>query len=240
MKDSWGKSILYLFFLPLFLIIPNIISQSINSGMSIERYDLMVQAIHRNLWAEDNIIDDFQLTASETYQASFDYFTIYVGDQQVAMDSVAFLMTDSSVILYMSNVEIARISYEALGLESFDFNIRTTENARILASYIRTFYNAQNELMIFDIILFYFVGLFDYLFYALFMVFFSMLFIQGIQLPVGYRIKLSIYLTSIYVISKLIFMLFGVPQLEIISLLLVSIYHMWAYRSMRFISKGVM
>lgn len=240
MKDSWGKSILYLFFLPLFLIIPNIISLSVNPGMSLERYDLMVSAIHSNLWTEDAQIEDYELTNTETYQTSFDYFSIYIGDQPIAMDTVVFLFTDSSLILYMSNVEIDRISYETLGLSSFDFSVRSIDNARVLASYVRTFYDDQTSLIIFDLTLFYFVGLFDYLFYALFMVFFTMLFIQNIQLPVGYRIKLSIYLTSIYVISKLVFVLFGVPELEIVSLLLVSIYHMWAYRSMRMISKGVL
>lgn len=240
MKDSWGKSILYLFFLPIFLIIPNLISLSVNPGMSLERYDFMVSAIHSNLWTEENIIQDYQLTTVETNQTSFDYFSIYIGDQPIARDAVVFLFTDTSLILYMSNVEIDRISYEALGLSSFDFSVKSIENARILASYIRTFYDSQTSLIIFDLVLFYFVGLFDYLFYALFMVFFTMLFIQNIQLPVGNRIKLSIYLTSIYVVSKLVFILFGVPELEIISLLLVSIYHMWAYRSMRIISKGVL
>lgn len=238
MKDTWVRAILYLFFIPLFLTIPVILKTSINPGMPIQRYELMIEVLNKDIMGIDAKIENGVLTYEETTKTSFDYFTIYIGTQTSARDSIGFVFTEDKVQMMVSGVSFNEQTYLSLGLETYDFQDLSNENVRLLAASIKSFYDQEPTIIYMDVMLTYLLGVFDYVFYIFFSALLMMIFFSRVQLKFRYRVKLSIYLTTIYVFSTLIFTLFNVPQLEFISVALISIYHIWAYRSMKLIKKG--
>jgi hypothetical protein len=89
-----------------------------------------------------------------------------------------------------------------------------------------------------DVLLAYFTGLFDYLFYVLLLGLLGTLFIQRAPIPFKFRLKLSIYLTTIFVVIEFVLSLFNASQFGFISFLTAYMYHIWAYRSMKIIEVG--
>jgi hypothetical protein len=66
-----------------------------------------------------------------------------------------------------------------------------------------------------------------------------LIFVTKVQFSYLMRFKLSVYLTTVWMVSELILSLFNVQYLDFVSVLLVYIYHVIAYRSIRVIKKGV-
>jgi hypothetical protein len=239
MKDTWGKVILYLFFVPLFLVLPVILYASIDSSMKLSRYELMVKALEENFIVDDTVIVDGVLSYVEPVSARFDHFSLYIGTQSHERATINFIFEEQHLVMYMSNVEFNRMTYQQIQLENHDFSDDSPVNIRNLAASIRLFYEHQPEILYTDILLTYLFGLFDYLFYALLMGFMMLLFIPRIQLPFKFRFKLSVYLTTIWIFFQLITALFGIQEINSLGIIVLYIYHIWAYRSMKVISKGV-
>ncbi|MCR3906698.1 MAG: DUF1189 family protein [Tenericutes bacterium] len=239
MKDSWGKVLLYLFFLPLLLVLPVILYASIDSSMKLSRYEHMVKAIEENFVVDDTFIVDGILSYGEPVSTRFEHFTLYIGEQVQERATINFIFEEQHLVMYMSNVEFNRMTYQQIELENHDFSDDSPVNIRNLASSIKLFYEAQPEILYTDILLTYLFGLFDYLFYALLMAFMMLLFIPRIQLPFKFRFKLSVYLTTIWIFFQLVTSLFGIQEINSLGIIVLYIYHIWAFRSMKMISKGV-
>ena len=238
MKDSWGRALLYLFFIPLLLTIPLVIQSAIQPGMTISRYDNLVQVIQKDFTAPNTTIQNGILTFETDKKAKFDHFTIYIGNLEMDQSSIAIKFEASDLVLYMNRVEMDRISYEEINLLEHDFSDNSLENSKKLASSIRLFYNEQDALMMADIMLVYLFGLYDYTFYVLLMALMMMIFVPRIQIPFRHRFKLSIYLSTILIFLQLALSLFGLSQLDFLGVFVLYFYHIWAYRSMKTIQKG--
>ena len=74
MKDRWGRVILYLLLIPLFLVVPAWLQSIVNPGMRLDRYERLVEAIQEDLIMKNAEIVDGILTTDESTQANFDYF----------------------------------------------------------------------------------------------------------------------------------------------------------------------
>jgi len=239
MKDSWVRALLYLFFLPLLLIIPLLIQSTIQKGMSISRYDALVQVIQKEFTTQNTSISNGILTYESSLKINIDYFFIHLGDQETERSQIVLKFETEDIVLYMSNTEFARKSYEDINLTDHDFSDYSLENSRKLANSIKVFYDEQDIFFMADLIIIYRDGLYNYVFYVFLMVIMMMLFVPQIQIPYRYRFKLSIYLSTILIFIQLILALFGLSQLEFISIFALYFYHIWAYRSMKTIQKGV-
>jgi hypothetical protein len=238
MKDSWVRAILYLVFIPLLLIIPLLIQSTIQKGMSISRYDALVQVIQKEFTIQNTTISDGILTYESSMNVNIDYFFIQIGDQETESYQIVLKLEEKDIVLYMSNTEFDRKSYEEIDLMNHDFSDNSLENSRKLANSIKAFYNEQDIFLMADIIIVYRDGLYNYLFYVLLRAIMMMLFVPQVQIPYRYRFKLSIYLSTILIFVQLILALFGLSQLEFISIFALYFYHIWAYRSMKTIQKG--
>ena len=239
MKDSWVRALLYLFFIPLLLIIPLLIQSTIQKGMSISRYDALVQVIQKEFTTQNTSITDGILTYESSLKINIDYFFIHLGNQETERSQIVLKFETEDIVLYMSNTEFARKSYEDIHLMDHDFSDNSLENSRKLANAIKVFYDEQDIFFMADLIVIYRDGLYNYVFYVFLMVIMMMLFVPQIQIPYRYRFKLSIYLSTILIFIQLILALFGLSQLEFISIFALYFYHIWAYRSMKTIQKGV-
>jgi len=238
MKDSWGRALLYLFFIPLLLTIPLLIQSAIKPGMTISRYDQLVQVIQTDFTVPNTTIQNGILTYESDKKVKFDHFTLYIGNLEMDQSTIAIRFESADLVLYMNRVEIDRMSYEEINLLEHDFSINSLENSKKLSSSIRVLYNENDSLMMIDIMLLYFFGLYDYIFYVLLMAIMMMIFVPRIQIPFRYRFKLSIYLSTILIFLQLALSLFGLSQLDFLGVFALYFYHIWAYRSMKTIQKG--
>ena len=239
MKDSWGKVILYLLFVPLFFMIPTWLKSTINPGMSLNRFETMVSAISEDIHLEQAIITDGVLSNTESASTSFDYFQINIGNYQPSQDKIHFVFLPQDLAIYVADIEIERMSYEEVGLYNFDFSDHSPENVRRLASGIKTFYNETRLFTTAEIFLSYVIGLFDHIFYAFLMAFFVMLFTRHIPLPFQMRLKLSIYLSTIYVVVELVAILFNEPSISYLVIPMLYIWHFWAFKSIKMVDRGL-
>ena len=239
MKDSWGRVILYLLFVPLFLMIPSWLKGLVNPGMTLSRYELMVSAISKDIQLNETSITEGILQTSEEAEASFEYFQINIGSYTPTKDKIHFVFLPQDIALYVADIEIQRTSYQSIGLENYDFSDHTAQNVRLLATGIKTFYNQTSLFQTAEAFLAYFSGLFDLLFYALLMSFFVMMFTRHLPIPFPLRFKLSVYLSSIYVVVELVSLLFNSPAISYLVIPLLYVWHYWAYRSIKIVDRGL-
>jgi len=238
MKDSWWRVILYLLLVPILLTLPLIIRSTITDEMTSSRYALIVDTIQSDFRTSEATIVDGVFTTNASINAKFEYFNLIIGDRDYDPSSVNIVFGESDLIMYISNVEFNRKSYEELNLSNHDFSSIDINEIKELAFAIRLFFEGQSVISMMDVLLTYFTGLFDYLFYILLLGLLGTLFIQRAPIPFKFRLKLSIYLTTVFVVVEFVLALFSAPQLGFISFLIAYIYHMWAYRTMQIIEVG--
>jgi hypothetical protein len=238
MKDSWWRVILYLLLVPILLTIPLIVRSFVTDEMTSNRYALIVDTISSDFRSNDAQIIDGVFTSTSKVTAKFEYFNFIIGDADYDPSSVNIVFGESDLIMYISSVEIDRRSYEDLNLSNHDFSSIDINEIKELAFSIRLFFEGQSVISMMDVLLTYFTGLFDYIFYVLLLGLLGTLFIQRAPIPFKFRLKLSIYLTTVFVVIEFILALFYATNLGFISFLTAYIYHMWAYRSMKVIEIG--
>ena len=239
MKDRWGRVILYLLLIPLFLVVPAWLQSIVNPGMRLDRYERLVEAIQEDLIMKNAEIVDGVLTTDENTQANFDYFQLVLGDYQPVQDKIQFVFLPQDLAVYIADVEISRSTYEELGLANFDFKNNSTENVRLLASSVRILYDETSLFKTSEMFLAYFGGLFDFIFYALLMALFMMLFTRQLPIPFFPRLKLSVYLTTVFVIVELAAILFNSALVSYLVIPVLYFWHFWAYRSIKIVDQGL-
>ncbi|MCF7931327.1 MAG: hypothetical protein K9L02_07445 [Acholeplasmataceae bacterium] len=240
MKDSWKRVILYILLLPLFLLIPLLLTRLVDHSMSIDRYDAMTEIIEEDFRIENASIVDGVLSYETPINASvLGLFTFYIGDQDLSNRTFNFVFEENGLTFYVARYQIEKVSYADLNLLNHDFSSTDPEALRTLGLALKLYIEEQSYIAFADISAQYIYGLMDYVFIALLMAFVMLLFINHVQFPFKLRFKLSVYLSSIWVVSEFILALFHLEQLEIISMLLVYVYHILAYRSFKVITRVV-
>lgn len=237
-KDSWGKVIRHLLFIPLLLLLPLVLSLLVSPGMSFDRYIKMNEAIKTD-FRMDAVIEDGLLTYQEATMVRFDHFTLHMGYPPSMFSSFSIVFEPEHLVLYAANMEMARNNYVNLGLENHDFSSTLTADTSQLSMAVQTFIEAQPILVYIDFNITYLAGLVDYLLMAFLMSILMMLFVYRVQLPYAYRFKLSIYLTTCHVFLQLLLVLFNLQVLSFLNLLVVYMYHVWTFRSIHTLPQGV-
>lgn len=239
MKDSWKKVIPYIFLMPMILLLPFLISRLADPSMDILRYQNLTEIIKSDLRDQHAAITDGVLSYDTPFSAPFDYFTLYVGKVPMDPRTVGVVFEETSIVLYVSNMEIAHESYASLNLLNHDFSSTDPENLRVIDIALKTFFETQPLVFWFDLIIQYTFHLVDYMIVIILMSLMMFLFNISIQIPYKARFKLSVYLSTIWILSEFILILFHAEILAFISLLVTYIYHVIAFRSMTIIKKGV-
>jgi hypothetical protein len=238
-KDSWGKVLRHLFLLPLILLIPLILQYTIHQGMSPERFLRLQSVVSENFISEHAKIDDGVLVFEDDIFASFDYFSIMMGQNRPQLSSIAIVFETERLVMYAYQVELQSYSYEFLGIEQFDFNEATTADYTRLSSAIQTLIESHSMMLFIDVNLIYLTSLIDYTLIALLMSLLMMIFVMKTPLTFKYRFKLSVYLSTVYIFVELILILFNARTLSFLSIFITYIYHLWAYRQMTIMPREV-
>jgi uncharacterized protein DUF1189 len=238
-KDSWFKVIFYVFFVSFLVVIPTIIKSTINPTMDMIRYQDMQNSLKSDFIIENAQIVDGTLTYEAPGSFSFAYFNVYLGDNELSNNSVNFVFEENDLVIYVVDIEIDRQNYQSLNMDNYDFSSTDNQDVTRLSVAIKQMYEAQSFIMTAEIFATYFLTFFDYIFIALLMAVLMVFFINRIPMAFSLRLKLSLYLTTVYGVIQLILVLFDVSYLNFIALITVYIYHVWTYRSIKIIPKGV-
>lgn len=238
MKDSWKRVLLYLLLVPMLLMIPTWLKSTISPGMSVSRYERLISAISTLELSDAEIVDGVLIT-DETSSATFDYYQISVGNTELSADKVHFIFLEDGLLLRISQLDLIKSDYTSIGLENYDFSDQSALNVRLLAQSIKSVYEETNVFTIAEVSLSYFEGIIDFVFYAFLMSGLMYFFTKHIPIPYGFRLKLSIYLSTIFVFIKLLVILFNLPLLHYLVIPVLYIYHFWAYKSMKIIDRGI-
>ena len=241
MKDSWFRVIVYALLIPLLLSIPFFLTMTTANGprMSAVRYDLLKTAIQDDFRVQGAKIIDGVLTYERTQSASFDLFTLYIGESEQNKQTINFVFSKNYLVTYINETKIDQISYSDLNLENHDFSSTDAAEIMELAVALRVFIEGQSVVIWTDFAVAYLFNLTEYLLVGGLMGLLMLLFISRIKIPYKYRIKMSIFLTSIWVFSELALTLFGAKELGFISIFAVYIYHIIFYRSLNIKKTGV-
>jgi hypothetical protein len=207
--------------------------------MDILRYQDMQNSIKSDFIVENAQIVDGTLTYEAPGSFSFAYFNVYLGDNTQSNNSVNFVFEENDLVIYVVDIEIDRQNYQNLNMDNYDFSSTDNQDITRLSVAIKQMYEAQSFIMTAEIFATYFLTLFDYIFIALLMAVLMVFFINRIPMAFSLRLKLSMYLTTVYGVIQLILVLFDVAYLNFIALIAVYIYHVWTYRSIKIIPKGV-
>lgn len=236
-KDTWVRIILYLFFIPLIMTLPITVRTMINPGMNQARFERMTAIIRSDFQIENTKIESGNLSVGSNKTATFDFFTLTMGDVEPQSQTVTILFDETELVFLFGQFEFGRKSYLELGLSEFDFSIATSANSMILGSAIRSLYDEIGTFGLSDITLSFMYNLFDYVLYVFLMAVIMVFFAQELEFTFLERIKLSTYLSSIFGISTFILALFGLEGAEIISIILLYLFHLWAYRNIHMVRK---
>jgi hypothetical protein len=239
MKDSWFKVILYVIFVTFLIVIPNFIKTAIDPSMDYQMYEEMKDVIAKDFRYEQASIVDGKLIYESYQVVDVDYFKIYLGNHNLNPNAISFVFEEQSIAVYAMDIELDRVSYQSLNLETYDFG--STEQSEItrLSVALKTVYERQTMLLYAEIIALYLFSLVDYLVIALLMAVLMAMFVQRVPMAFSMRLKLSLYLTTVYAVVQLVLVLFNASYLNVLGMIAAYIYHNLAYRSITIIPKGV-
>lgn len=239
MKDSWFKVIFYVVFVTFLIVIPSFIKIAIDPTMNYQMYEEMKDTIENDFIIDNAQIIDGKLTF-EAYQViDVDYFKIYLGNQNLNPNSINFVFEEESIAVYALDIELDRISYKNLNLESYDFSSTEASEITRLTVALKQVYEAQSMLLYAEVFALYIFVIIDYLIVALFLALLMAMFVKRVPMGFSMRYKLSLYLTTIYAVIQLILVLFDATYLNVLGMIGAYIYHNLAYRSITIIPKGV-
>lgn len=240
MKDRLSKVIGYGLLLPVLLLIPLLLQRWVDPSMDIDRYKIMHQKIVENFKLENTQITDGVLYSSGVASTTFEYYSIYLGTNDISPMTINVVFEKEYLALYMGDIEQKRVSYQSLQLDNFDFTNPSSQDFYLLSGAVKTLIDSYPLTFFVDLTMIYFVGVTDYFIIGLLLAFMMMIFPLPIQIPFGYRYKISLYLMSVYIVSQLILSLFNLSDLGFISIMVTYVYHLIAYRFMRHLRVEVM
>ncbi len=237
-KDSWSKIILYIFMIPILMIIPAFILSFTQPGMPHVIYQEINQVMAEDFRLENTYIENYHLVTTEHKAASLDYYQFAVGSYE-EQNRMTFVFGEDGITLMVLSLEADYMSYQELNLENYDFSSTDQQDIYRLTNAIRDIYNEQTYIEVGNILAQYFIYLFDYVVVILIMAILSQMIAPMLRMPFNMRFKLSTYLSTVYVVINLIAALTAQAWLTYVSILVVYVYHIWAFRSIKIIPKGV-
>ena len=239
MKDSWTRVLIYLLVLPLILVVPTAIRFLIQPGMSVDQFQQWETVLERDFNLEGASIIDGVFSTDIKETVHIDYFQITTTKEVLNVYSMSFVFESESLVIYLGNMAYKHLSYEALGINNFTFDLTDPSHLNTLTNALKALYETQQLTMYASLVAVYIIGLFDFVMTVLLLSFIDYYILPMQPFSFKTRFKLSVYASTIYIFLMLTFTLFNIVQWQVISIVLTYFYHIWMYRSMHIISKGV-
>ena len=237
MKDSWSKIFLYIFVLPIFLVLPSVFSYVANPNLDVSSYEYIYNKIIEDFRFDDVTIDNYELTYTESKYVSLENFDIAIGVPN-STHRLTFVFQSEGISVTYFNNEFDFQSYESINLESHDFSSTERLDVSQLTIAFEEVYTSQTFIFAAETLSQYLYFVLYFLLIILFMAFISPSFSPLLRMSFAMRFKMSTYISTIYIFAGLVLILTGFYQANTLGVILVYIYHLWTYRSIKVIPKG--
>ncbi len=237
MKDSWSKIFLYIFVLPIFLVLPSVFSYVVNPNLDASSYEYLYDTIIEDFRFDDVTIDNYELTYAESKYVSLETFDLAIGVPN-SSNRLTFVFQTEGISVTYFDTEFDFQSYESLNLEAHDFSSTERLDVNQLTIAFEEVYTNQTFIFIAETLSQYLYFVSYFLMIILFMAFISPSFSPLMRMPFAMRFKMSTYISTIYVFTGLVLILTGLYQANTLGVILVYIYHLWVYRSIKVLPKG--
>jgi hypothetical protein len=177
---------------------------------------------------KDNAIVNGVLMGEEPFNTMVD-FNVFTNDPTFNTFYLVIFFSETHLQLKLGNEIVEQVSYLEV-LPNFDFQDDSLENTSVLMSVLKTFLNDSSFVTILMLGSVFFSLTLDYLMITFLLVLLIQMNRQVSTLPFKTKYKLGLYMSTPYMLSSLILVLFGLGQLTFISLFIAYVYYMWAYR----------
>lgn len=228
-KDD-RKRIVFLYVLILLIIsmIPHLILQ-VTQG-TFDHYEMITveQSFQTDVMNKDNIINNGVMYSNETFDTMLNFF-VFTNDDTIETFYMVVFFGETHIQLKLGDDVIEEVSYMDV-LPQYDFSDDTLENASVLMRVIQTFLNNSAVVTGLTLTSIALSFILDYVMITFFLVFIMQMNRQVQNIPFKTRFKLGFYMSTPYMLTSLILVLFGFGQLTFVSLFIAYIYYVWAYR----------
>lgn len=233
-KDSFGRMFSYILLLTLLLFLPILLTSITNKEVFFPPNSDLESGIENNFLNHSLRVEDGKLIKDNpNLSASFsvENFTYVIGVVPNTKSIYIVSFETSAVVLYtnVSNnlVQIESVSYS----EDFEFTI---SNTKLIRNQIDNLVNNSTLFLTMTLTSYFFIGLTEILLYGLIMALLASVFRK---LPLKFRehYKIAIYLLTPWVIFTTLINLFGLQILSFVGIILIYLYHILAYNSIRVI-----
>lgn len=238
LTDSWFRVIGYLLTITLIISVPPLIKLAIKPEMDMSTYEELKSALKSDWVQQPASIVDGTLTMEGLAVTDFGGYNIYLGERSEYQWAVNFVFGEKELKVYVRDIPVSAHRYETLALENYDFN--TLDNGEItkLSVAIKTVYEKEKVLLFGEIFGQYFLNVLDYVFVAFMLTIAFYFFNYQLQMNFTLRFKFAFYLSSIYVVMRLLLSLFNLEALNPIAVLITALYHFVAFRAIKLVPRG--
>ena len=228
-KDD-RKRIVFLYSLIMICLsmVPYIILEATQGNFDASMMVAIEDAFQQDVMQKDNQIIDGVLLTNEPFETMVD-FNVFTNDITVNTFYLVIFFDETHLQLKLGDEIIEEVSYQTV-LPNFDFMDYSLENTSQLMSVIASFLNESAFVSVLMLGSIFFSLTLDYLMITFLLVLLMQMNRQANPLPFKTKYKLGLYMSTPYMLTSLILVLFGFGQLSYISLLVAYIYYMWAYR----------
>lgn len=219
---------LYMSILILIAMLPYLVIQGTQG--SIDNYTTLrlEDAFQSSLMNKNNYISDGMLTINEPFETLVD-FNVYTSDPSMQTFYLVVGFSDTSIMLLLGGEVIEEVSYEDV-LPNFDFRDASIANTSQLVFVVKTFLNQSTWMSALVLGSILFSIIIDYVIITLLMVTFMHVSRRHIDIPFAKKLKIGFYMSTPYIVSTLLFILYGLGSLSFIAMFVVYVYYIIAYK----------
>ena len=228
-KDD-RKRIVFLYTLIILLLamIPYVIIEVTQGTFDTQMTVALKEAFQADVMQKEIEIVNGQLLSEEYFDTIVDV-NVFTNDPGLNTFYVVIFFSDTHFQIKLGNEVIEEVSYMDV-LPNFDFKDNSLENTSLLITTLRTFINDSTFVSMLMLGSVFFSLTLDYLMVTFLLVLLMQLNPQANSLPFKTKYKLGLYMSTPYIVSSLILILFGLGSLTFISLFVGYAYYIWAYR----------
>lgn len=234
-KDSFLRVLSYILMLTILLSLPFIITVFTNKDFLFPDKNDIVNGIENNFYGKGIKVIDNKLVLDNqdgSYNFTVNNYTFVIG--VIPRDSQMYVVElgQSEVTLYTNvNGQIMMPIISTSYAEDYDFD----DNAILLYNDLVKVLNENTTLVTFTVTSVIIGYLIEIIMFALIMASIAVIF-KKLPLPFKAHFKVAIYLLTPWVILNTILMLFNLSIFTFMSFVIIYVYHVIAYRSVRIIS----
>ncbi|CCV63978.1 conserved hypothetical protein (DUF1189) [Alteracholeplasma palmae J233] len=221
-NDKWRSIWIYFFSIVLFLMIPTVIVNTMEKGMSVFQYRALSEVIKNEVRVDGKITNGI-LETNNNVHVKFDQFDLYIVKDKIDMQltSTHMIILEKDKVHYLfREMPVTSSSYKEIGLENYDFLDISSKNQNIFLNSMDTFFSINKASIVSLVILVDWLGIvIDLLLVVLVISFFNFK-----PVPFKYKFKVNIYASTIYVLFNFFAVLFQIQFIAYIGIVLMFVY----------------